>query len=121
MPNRSTIDVGAQCQIRKELNPEIRQSVWEDNSAFFFDRRVFNSDFFEFMTNLTSKVQIEEQDSSALALESKTTAVLQMASTFALQTVARAEDLGLEEALTRFRAKTLAPGRQLFMGLRIFT
>ena len=85
-------DIGAQCQIRKELNPEIRQSVWEDNSAFFFDRRVFNSDFFEFMTNLTSKVQIEEQDSSALALESKTTAVLQMASTFALQTVARAEE-----------------------------
>lgn len=84
--------------VERKIPDNIRQTVWEDNRTFFFDRRVFHPDFFNFVAHILSKVSIPpclEYTTDQGATADKSFNYIMCGTKFVLETVARAQDNGV--------------------------
>jgi ubiquitin carboxyl-terminal hydrolase 34 len=85
--------------VRRQLPDRIRQSVWNDNKTFFFDRRVYHPDFFKFVTKILSKVQLPEVMEYNVQENGLSEHYIMCGTKFALETVARAQENSMMPAL----------------------
>lgn len=115
-------ETAQELQIRRDLAQDIKQDVWQDNNNFFFERRVYHPDFFDFATKLVSQIDIPDVLDYDADLKSAPVAdavnFIASATKFALETVSRAQENAvmpkLIEHICALYARNL-PASKLFL------